>query len=37
MVAGHSKNIPIFDNIVELMEVPFWGGKLQGKIENILI
>lgn len=29
------KNIPIFDNIVELMEVPLLGGKSLGKIENI--
>lgn len=35
MVAGHSKNIPIFDNIVELMEVPLLGGKSLGEIENI--
>lgn len=29
------KNVPVFDNIVELMEIPLESGKPLGKIENI--
>lgn len=34
-VTGNYKNIPVFDNVVELMEIPLESGRKLEKVENI--